>query len=173
MYDSVLRKIFAIQRGKFRDQNAYEKRVLRIKVMLRGTQNVTLKTPETLDIKRKNLRSLGIVGFSSWQGMRDSNPRKRSQSPVCYRYTNPLNDFFPKRMIIITISCKKSRLIFSFLQKLKWTLKKPVNSGGTGNDCGLCGVFAAEGRRSCFFPRKTDFLLHVLRAVAFCPARSC
>ena len=22
--------------------------------------------------------------------MRDSNPRKRSQSPVCYRYTNPL-----------------------------------------------------------------------------------
>ena len=29
-------------------------------------------------------------GFSYWQRMRDSNPRKRSQSPVCYRYTNPL-----------------------------------------------------------------------------------
>ena len=29
-------------------------------------------------------------GVSSWQRMRDSNPRKRSQSPVCYRYTNPL-----------------------------------------------------------------------------------
>ena len=29
-------------------------------------------------------------GFSFWQRMRDSNPRKRSQSPVCYRYTNPL-----------------------------------------------------------------------------------
>ena len=27
-----------------------------------------------------------------WQGMRDSNPRKRSQSPVCYRYTNPLTE---------------------------------------------------------------------------------
>ena len=26
----------------------------------------------------------------TWQRMRDSNPRKRSQSPVCYRYTNPL-----------------------------------------------------------------------------------
>ena len=25
-----------------------------------------------------------------WQRMRDSNPHKRSQSPVCYRYTNPL-----------------------------------------------------------------------------------
>ena len=87
-------------------------------------KNVTLKMPETLDIKRKNLRSLGIAGFSSWQGMRDSNPRKRSQSPVCYRYTNPLNGFFPKRMIIITISCKKSRLIFSFLQKLKETFEK-------------------------------------------------
>ena len=30
-------------------------------------------------------------GLSFWQRMRDSNPRKRSQSPVCYRYTNPLN----------------------------------------------------------------------------------
>ncbi len=28
--------------------------------------------------------------FFCWQRMRDSNPRKRSQSPVCYRYTNPL-----------------------------------------------------------------------------------
>ncbi len=28
--------------------------------------------------------------FSFWQRMRDSNPRERSQSPVCYRYTNPL-----------------------------------------------------------------------------------
>ena len=31
-----------------------------------------------------------MVCFLFWQGMRDSNPRKRSQSPVCYRYTNPL-----------------------------------------------------------------------------------
>ena len=31
---------------------------------------------------------MGICYF--WQRMRDSNPRKRSQSPVCYRYTNPL-----------------------------------------------------------------------------------
>ena len=29
-------------------------------------------------------------GVFYWQRMRDSNPRKRSQSPVCYRYTNPL-----------------------------------------------------------------------------------
>ena len=29
-------------------------------------------------------------GLFHWQRMRDSNPRKRSQSPVCYRYTNPL-----------------------------------------------------------------------------------
>lgn len=63
-------------------------------------------------------------GLCYWQRMRDSNPRKRSQSPVCYRYTNPLNGLLPKRMIIITISRKKSRLIFSFLQKLK--------PGGTG-----------------------------------------
>ena len=30
------------------------------------------------------------VAFFCWQRMRDSNPRERSQSPVCYRYTNPL-----------------------------------------------------------------------------------
>ena len=53
-------------------------------------KNDTHETPETLDTQRKNLQSIEIAGFSSWQGMRDSNPRKRSQSPVCYRYTNPL-----------------------------------------------------------------------------------
>ena len=37
--------------------------------------------------------------------MRDSNPRKRSQSPVCYRYTNPLYVC----LIIIPVFPKKSR----------------------------------------------------------------
>ncbi len=40
-----------------------------------------------------------------WQGMRDSNPRKRSQSPVCYRYTNPLyscSGAAPESMIYYT-----------------------------------------------------------------------
>ena len=39
-----------------------------------------------------------------WQRMRDSNPRKRSQSPVCYRYTNPLN----QRSLIICNFWEKS-----------------------------------------------------------------
>jgi hypothetical protein len=30
---------------------------------------------ETLDTQRKNLQSIEIAGFSSWQGMRDSNPQ--------------------------------------------------------------------------------------------------
>lgn len=38
--------------------------------------------------KQKNPMPFGIGFF--WQRMRDSNPRERSQSPVCYRYTNPL-----------------------------------------------------------------------------------
>ena len=37
----------------------------------------------------KNALTLSSKGVF-WQRMRDSNPRKRSQSPVCYRYTNPL-----------------------------------------------------------------------------------
>ena len=36
------------------------------------------------------IKATRLGGFYYWQRMRDSNPRKRSQSPVCYRYTNPL-----------------------------------------------------------------------------------
>ena len=37
-----------------------------------------------------NKKDHPLGGLFYWQRMRDSNPRKRSQSPVCYRYTNPL-----------------------------------------------------------------------------------
>ena len=54
---------------------------------------------------------MGICIF--WQRMRDSNPRKRSQSPVCYRYTNPLSvehlyymHYFEKVKLFINISKK-------------------------------------------------------------------
>ena len=47
-----------------------------------------------------------------WQRMRDSNPRKRSQSPVCYRYTNPLS----VNGSIICKILKKSTLFFKFFQ---------------------------------------------------------
>ena len=36
--------------------------------------------------------------FHIWQRVKDSNPHKRSQSPVCYHYTNPLCRSAPKRM---------------------------------------------------------------------------
>ena len=38
-----------------------------------------------------NKKDHPMGGLFYWQRMRDSNPRKRSQSPVCYRYTNPLS----------------------------------------------------------------------------------
>ena len=57
----------------------------------------------------------------SWQRMRDSNPRKRSQSPVCYRYTNPLfvrHSWSPtSNMGIIPRKVKKSSIIFLFFKK--------------------------------------------------------
>ncbi len=37
---------------------------------------------------KRKLHPSGVV--FCWQRVGDSNPRKRSQSPVCYRYTNPL-----------------------------------------------------------------------------------
>ena len=43
---------------------------------------------ESLQCEKNTDTQMGIRVF--WQRMRDSNPRKRSQSPVCYRYTNPL-----------------------------------------------------------------------------------
>ena len=45
---------------------------------------------ESLTSAIKNTQPRKWLGVF-WQRMRDSNPRKRSQSPVCYRYTNPLN----------------------------------------------------------------------------------
>ncbi len=44
----------------------------------------------TGQMKRKD-RSLSAAVL--WQRVKDSNPHKRSQSPVCYHYTNPLCSF--------------------------------------------------------------------------------
>ena len=50
-----------------------------------------------------------------WQRMRDSNPRKRSQSPVCYRYTNPL---YAWHGYYYTHSAKNVKNIFLKLQNI-------------------------------------------------------
>ena len=50
-----------------------------------------------------------------WQRMRDSNPRKRSQSPVCYRYTNPLN---AERLYYIQLSGKVKGKNIIFLKRI-------------------------------------------------------
>ena len=64
-----------------------------------------------------------------WQRMRDSNPRERSQSPVCYRYTNPLcvrhgyyyterrknvKNFFPIFPLFspLILSCPKTHFLY-------------------------------------------------------------
>ena len=39
--------------------------------------------------QEKSFKSHGFEGFL-WQRRKDSNPHKRSQSPVCYLYTTPL-----------------------------------------------------------------------------------
>ena len=49
-----------------------------------------------------------VVGLF-WQRMRDSNPRKRSQSPVCYRYTNPLSH----GQSLLYAQRRKSQALFS------------------------------------------------------------
>ena len=75
------------------------------------------KTRKLPDLSGRQIRQF------IWQGMRDSNPRKRSQSPVCYRYTNPLYMQHRSACIIICICAKMSRVFFLFLQKLNCGLK--------------------------------------------------
>lgn len=60
-------------------------------------------------IKNADTR-MGICIF--WQRMRDSNPRKRSQSPVCYRYTNPLSH----GRDLLYARNRKSQVLFSIFR---------------------------------------------------------
>ena len=65
-----------------------------------------------LDIAKRLKRSPWIrknPGGIYWQRMRDSNPRKRSQSPVCYRYTNPLSH----GQKLLYAELRKSQALFS------------------------------------------------------------
>ena len=55
------------------------------------------------------IKATPLGGFYYWQRMRDSNPRKRSQSPVCYRYTNPLSH----GRILLYAERAKSQALFS------------------------------------------------------------
>ena len=48
------------------------------------------KTVYRAENSQMGMKKSPMLSHRAWQGMRDSNPRKRSQSPVCYRYTNPL-----------------------------------------------------------------------------------
>ena len=76
---------------------------------------------EGFDVKKKTHTER--CGFLFWQRMRDSNPRERSQSPVCYRYTNPLSivsdtsSLFSSNMDYYTQLSKKVKHFFQISQK--------------------------------------------------------
>ena len=69
-----------------------------------------LVPPFRIPHPRQQKTAIRMDGGFRWQRMRDSNPRERSQSPVCYRYTNPLsaNSLYP--------SLGKSQALFSVSQ---------------------------------------------------------
>ena len=69
----------------------------------------------------QNKNTTHRVVFLFWQRMRDSNPRERSQSPVCYRYTNPLSGRF-----IIRNFSEKSTLRPDFFKNSPIPLPKPT-----------------------------------------------
>ena len=68
-----------------------------------------LSNPESDGKKKSHTFRCGF-----WQRMRDSNPRKRSQSPVCYRYTNPL--CLADNTVIIRLFSKKSSTFFKIFE---------------------------------------------------------
>ena len=78
----------------------------------------------------------GQIRQSIWQREKDSNPHKRSQSPVCYHYTNPLsarNIILVFCLLSILILRKKAMVLpiaFTMLvyQTLKSTEVAPLSS---------------------------------------------
>ena len=82
-----------------------------------------------------------------WQRMRDSNPRERSQSPVCYRYTNPLYAALMRqaRILLYAITAK-SQEVFSFFSNFFC----PDNAILSGQRL----FYSSQGKG---FPFKTDF----------------
>ena len=72
-----------------------------------------LSNPSSSSLPIKKTTQMG--GLFYWQRMRDSNPRKRSQSPVCYRYTNPL--CLADNTVIIRNNSKKSSTFFKINKK--------------------------------------------------------
>ena len=72
--------------------------------------------------------------------MRDSNPRERSQSPVCYRYTNPLSTvsdtwlLFSSNMAYYTQLSKNVKYFFEIFQKYFSARKKAVVGVGVLDD---------------------------------------
>ena len=72
-----------------------------------GFFQLKIKVPEIL-------KNQGFRDFYLWQRVKDSNPHKRSQSPVCYHYTNPLR----AKSIILNFS-DLSSIFYSFREKAK------------------------------------------------------
>ena len=72
-----------------------------------------VRTPPESDGKKEKPHQM--VWLSFWQRMRDSNPRKRSQSPVCYRYTNPL---CCEQHGYYTANSQNVKNFFSFIQNI-------------------------------------------------------
>ena len=62
-------------------------KMTRISVERCGSGHFALKSSQS---KGKSLKSNGFEAFE-WQREKDSNPHIRSQSPLCYLYTIPLN----------------------------------------------------------------------------------
>ena len=75
---------------------------------LDGNQN--LFSRKMAKTKRKSRDSKQIKAFYEWQREKDSNPHIRSQSPLCYLYTIPLN-----AKSIIQSFCDLSRAWRTFL----------------------------------------------------------
>ena len=89
-------------------------KMTRISVERCGSGHFALKSSRS---EQKSLKSIGFEAFK-WQREKDSNPHIRSQSPLCYLYTIPLN-----ASAIITA---KEPFVKRFFKKFSFFLKKSV-----------------------------------------------
>ena len=93
------------------------------------------------------IKATRLGGFYYWQRMRDSNPRKRSQSPVCYRYTNPLTELLSEAHDYYSDLFRKVKTIFSFFAEIKTKRKSRLRISPEKQDISAV-------KRACFRPAR-------------------
>ena len=120
-------------------QKPFGAKILRLRASLSAQDDKLLNRSNPTPIAKEKSPTFRL-SFFFWQRMRDSNPRERSQSPVCYRYTNPLSTvsdtwlLFSSNMAYYTQLSKNVKYFFQISQNFFQTSKNTLVGVGVLDD---------------------------------------